>query len=166
MNPAGSTEPKPSEAALVDFRMVTSVLAKTPCNHCKQKGTLEPVVISPTWSKLVEKTPLAEVWKAAVDAIRDAYQIVVIGYSMPQTDTFFQYLLTLGLSNNQKLHRVVVVNTDSSDAFRSRYKRVFSRSLDDRGQLLFVKDKDFRRFVSPRHTDDKTQSMSSLVPFV
>jgi hypothetical protein len=146
--------------------MVTNVLASTPCKHCNQKGTLQPVVIPPTWSKHVEKTPLAEVWEAAVDAIREAYQIIVIGYSMPQTDTFFQYLLTLGLSNNQKLHRVVVVNTDSSDLFRARYKRVFSRSLHDRGQLLFVKDKDFKRFVQPRHNEDTTETMSKLVPFV
>jgi hypothetical protein len=94
--PVESIDFQPPGEASVDFRMVTSVLANTLCKHCNQKGPLQPVVIPPTWSKLVEKTPIAGVWEAAVDAIREAYQIIVIGYSMPQTDTFFQYLLTLG----------------------------------------------------------------------
>ena len=56
---------------------------------------------------------------------------------MPNTDTFFQYLLTLGLTKNRHLHRVVIVNKDDSPELRTRYENVFSRSLIDRGRLIF-----------------------------
>ena len=66
---------------------------------------------------------------------------------MPQTDTFFQYLLTLGLQANSGFHRVVVVNKDTSDALKDRYSRVFSRSLIDRGRLKFAPQDSFEQFV-------------------
>jgi len=120
------------------FEMVTNVLPNTPCKKCGKEGTLEPVVIPPTWSKAVVGTPLTKVWETAVNETEKAFQIIVIGYSMPPTDTFFQYLLTLGLSLNANLHRVVVINKDSSDEFKQRYEKVFSRSLRDRGHLKFL----------------------------
>lgn len=113
--------------------------------NCKNCGSiLEPVFIPPTWSKtikgeaLAKDVALANVWSAAVDELKSAFQIVVIGYSMPQTDTFFQYLLTLGLVLNSNLHRVVIANRDNSENLLARYKNIFSRSLSDRGRLIFL----------------------------
>ena len=138
-----------TEGTKVDFKMVTEVLPQKPCDHCRKTGTLSPIIIPPTWSKAVEGTLIAQVWAAAVKEIQNAFQLVVIGYSMPPTDTFFQYLLTLGLASNPRLHRVVVVNNDDSDAFKDRYKRVFARSLHDRGRLQFRKQKfdEFLRYT-------------------
>ena len=130
------------------FKMVTNVLANTQCDKCRVVRRLEPYVIPPTWSKMVEGSPLQKVWLRAVEEIKTAYQIVVIGYSMPPTDTFFQYLLTLGLQANAGFHRVVVVNKDNSDALKERYRRVFSRSLMDRGRLVFRMEREFEDFVN------------------
>ena len=44
----------------------------------------------------------------------------------------------LALKKNNSLNRVVVVNTDNSDEFKSRYRRIFSKSLQDRGRLVFI----------------------------
>ena len=66
---------------------------------------------------------------------------------MPPTDTFFQYLLTLGLASNPAFHRVVVVNRDNSEDFRERYEKVFSRSLSDRGRLQFLNATTFENCV-------------------
>lgn len=133
----------------INFRMVTHVLKNTMCKKCNEKGLLEPAVIPPTWSKAIYGTELAKVWETAVNEIRNAFQIIVIGYSMPPTDTFFQYLLTLGLYENPSLHRVVVVNKDGSDDLKQRYSRVFSRGLKDRDRLKFLKE-EFRGFVASR----------------
>jgi len=130
------------------FGMVTEVLLNTKCTKCNEIGGLEPVVIPPTWSKTVDGTPIAQVWASAVREIKKAFQIVIIGYSLPPTDTFLQYLVTLGLASNPNLHRVVVVDKDSSDEFRTRYKTVFSRSLSDRGRLTFLTGKTFERYVA------------------
>lgn len=121
----------------INFTMVTEALAGEVCKYCKKTGKLDPIIIPPTWSKLVSH-PLVNVWREAVNQIRSAFQIVVIGYSMPQTDTFFQYLLTLGLASNPNLQRVFIVNSDDSEDFKNRYGRIFSRSLKDRNNLNFV----------------------------
>ena len=131
---------------VIPFRMA-EILSRTPCQSCKQTNTLEPFFIAPTWSKKIEETPLTNVWSKAVEEIADAFQLVVVGYSMPKTDTFFQYLLTLGLADNPKLHRVIVVNTDDSEEFRERYAKVFSRSLIDRSALKFLCPMSFEGFV-------------------
>ena len=128
----------PKNGTSLNFAMVTKVMSQYACDKCKQNRTLSPIIIPPTWSKMVEGSPISKVWETAVAELNTAFQIVVIGYSMPLTDTFFQYLLTLGLSANSSLHRVVVIDPNDSDEFRQRYEGVFSRSLIERGRLEFL----------------------------
>ena len=130
------------------------------CSGCKRTGTLIPEIVAPTWSKSISNGSLASVWRRAVQSLREAFQLVVIGYSMPPTDTFFQYLLTLGLKDNPSLHRVIVVNPDGSESFRDRYSRVFSRSLADRGKLVFLEPMGFHEFLG------SYRGNSSLLGFV
>ncbi len=131
------------------FVRIIYTLKDHKCEKCGRKHVLEPYIIPPTWSKKIESPQLERVWKTAVNEISKACQLIVIGYSMPPTDTFLQYLLTLGLANNPNLHRVLVVNKDDSDNFKQRYRRVFSRSLFDRGRLEFITGDDatFRNFI-------------------
>ncbi len=130
-----------------DFKMVTAVLPNTICKQCKTEGVLEPFIIPPTWSKTVSGSPLVDVWASTVKELSEAFQLIVIGYSMPPTDTFFQYLLTLGLESNPNLYRVIVVNVDRSDDFKKRYEKVFSRNLIDRGRLIFLPGLTFQGFL-------------------
>ena len=67
-----------------------------------------------------------------------ARQIVIIGYSLPPTDTFLPYLLMLGLANNPDLYRIVVVNPDKKNDLKTRYERMFSRGMQERGRLQFL----------------------------
>ena len=149
--PSHSIDPFLKDGTRLFFEMVTNVMLNTPCDQCKEEGTLEPVVIPPTWSKAVSGTPLAKVWEMAVNEIKNVFQIIVIGYSLPPSDTFFQYLLTLGLSTNANLHRVIVINNDDSAEFKQRYERVFSRSLNARGRLIF-RNKTFDEFIHSEMT--------------
>lgn len=144
---AGSSVFPRSEHDEIFFKMATEILFKTPCSSCQQKGTLEPFLIPPTWSKKIDDTAATHVWKTAVEEIADASQIIVIGYSMPRTDTFFQYLLTLGLARNAKLHRIVVVDIDESAEFRVRYENVLARGLRARGCLKFLTPQSFTAYV-------------------
>jgi hypothetical protein len=127
------------DEAAVRFDMVGRVMSEAACQTCKAHKTLEPIIIPPTWAKDIRDTPLPAIWNKAVSVIREAQQIIVIGYSMPVTDTFFQYLLTLGLSENPHLNRVVIVNPAAAwPDTRDRYRSVFSRSLADRNRLNFL----------------------------
>src|SRR5260370_14439792 len=84
------------------------------CPHCHQ-DTIEPVIVPPTWAKGGQSEVLRPVWSKALEALREAGRIFIIGYSTPSTDQFFRYMLALALAENEALDRVVVVNT-SADA--------------------------------------------------
>jgi hypothetical protein len=79
-------------------------------------------------------------------AVGEAHQIVLIGYSLPASDTFFQYLLGLGLQGNARLGRVVIVNPDTHDSFKERVGQVFSGRLKERGRVIF-QEQDFASYV-------------------
>lgn len=103
-------------------------MRKSSCESCSKVG-LTPVFVPPTWTKSPSLAGLSNVWAAAAEEIQGAEQIVVIGYSLPPTDTFFQYLLALGLRKNTRLNRVVIVNPDMSPDYGNRFKNIFSQSI-------------------------------------
>jgi len=146
-----ANNPLMQEGVGVPIRMATHSLPRARCNHCGNACGLRPLLVPPTWSKAINRwRAVADVWAQAVRNIESAQQIVVIGYSMPETDTFFKYLLSLGLKANRGLHRVVVVNPSATPALRTRYESVFSRSMKDRGRLVFEDGAGgFQAFVGP-----------------
>jgi hypothetical protein len=63
------------------------------------KGKEEQVfLVPPTWRKIFG-AQLASVWEGAVSVLSDATRIIVLGFSMPPTDTHFKYLLIAGLQD-------------------------------------------------------------------
>jgi len=70
------------------------------------------MLIPPTWNKVLGAF-LADVWDSAVAALRTATRIIVIGYSIPETDLHFKFLLATGLQDNVSLRKIIFVNPDS-----------------------------------------------------
>jgi len=105
------------------------------CPNCHQ-DTVEPVIVPPTWAKGGQSEVLRPVWAKALEALREAGRIFIIGYSMPSTDQFFRYMLALALAANEKLDRVVVVNTSEEaqktfqDLFHSEFGRRKLKRVD------------------------------------
>lgn len=139
----------PSTAGPGGFRMFTHVLQKTPCRFCDQEKVLDPLFIPPTWTKDAGK--IRNVWKTAIDELRTTSQIVIIGYSLPPTDTFFQYILALGLFEKPQLNRIIVVDpaVSKDPDFKRRYEKVFSRGMLERGELKF-KGETFQELLEGR----------------
>ena len=73
---------------------------------------MEPFIVPPTWNKTGYGNRLTPVWTAAYQEIKEAARVIIIGYSLPETDSFFKYLLALGLSENDSLQQIIVVNPD------------------------------------------------------
>jgi len=76
-----------------------------------QKNDLTPELIPPTWRKLFTGQ-LRQVWDRSLKSIENATRIIVIGFSMPETDSHFKYLIAAGLQNNISLREIVFVNPD------------------------------------------------------
>lgn len=82
-----------------------------------------PLLVPPTWRKEFGGV-LNEIWSNSVKALESATRIIIIGFSVPQTDIHFKYLLSAGLQNNISLRSIVVV-----DPFPDKVKENLSKIL-------------------------------------
>jgi len=77
-------------------------------------------------------------WKVALQKLREAKNVIIIGYSLPQTDIYMQYFLKAGLGPNFDLNKVYIFNPalwKGDDALRDRYGDCFSPQL--RKRIIF-----------------------------
>lgn len=71
-----------------------------------------PVIVPPVFEKGAFLTAtLSPIWQSARKAIETAEQIVVFGYSFPQSDQQGRMFFRRARANNKVLKRVVVINT-------------------------------------------------------
>ncbi len=103
------------------------------CRKCHKAG-LRLLLVPPSWDKSEYSKIMQPVWKQAVDALKTATRICVIGYSMPEADAFFKFLLALGLAENDGLYKLIVVDwlmgrTPSPDerTIETRWKEMLER---------------------------------------
>jgi hypothetical protein len=73
-----------------------------------------PVIIPPSWNKTDYHGSIQRVWGRAGKELSNAEYIVIIGYSMPETDLYFKLLYTLGTFGSKKIRRFDVINPDGS----------------------------------------------------
>jgi hypothetical protein len=91
-----------------------------------------PVLIPPTWRKVFGGA-LTQVWGQARQAISQATRIIVIGFSIPPTDTHFKYLLAAGLRENISLKQVYFINPD--EHLKDHVFKIFRPELGERGVI-------------------------------
>ncbi len=80
--------------------------------HCGGSLSSQPFIAPPTWNKTQYHTQLESVWQAAARELSDAENIIICGYSLPETDQFFRYLYGLGTVGGSGLKRFWVINPD------------------------------------------------------
>ena len=82
-----------------------------------------PLIEPPTWKKGTNDI-LGNVWAKAVQRLKTATRIIVIGYSCPQTDPYFRFLLAAGLKDNISLTSIHIVN--GNEDHKQKIKDLFS----------------------------------------
>lgn len=82
----------------------------------------EPLIVPPSWNKADYHSALSDVWAAAAKHLSEAEQIFIIGYSLPETDSFFRHLYALGSVGNAPLRRIAVFDPDESGQVDARFK--------------------------------------------
>lgn len=90
--------------------------------HASTEVDAEPVIVPPSWNKADYHNALSDVWAAAAKHLSEAEQIFVIGYSLPESDSFFRHLYALGSVGTTPLRRIAVFNPDSSGATNARFQ--------------------------------------------
>ena len=101
---------------------IGSQLGDEKLSCCGQPVKSAPVIIPPTWNKTQYHAAIARVWQRAALELSDAENIFVVGYSLPETDSFFRYLCALGLIGDTRLKRFWVFDIDRTDAVKSRFR--------------------------------------------
>jgi hypothetical protein len=76
----------------------------------KARGLSASPLLAPPTAQKVLTGGLSGVWDAAVEALRGATRIIVVGYSLPLTDHHFRYLMAAGLRDNISLRKIFFVN--------------------------------------------------------
>jgi len=104
-----------------------------------------PDLLPPTWNKRVT-THLQDVWSFAVEQLKTATRIIVVGFSMPATDVHFKYLLGAGLKENISLRQIVFINSDS-ETVKKRALDIF-RGEHVAGKKMTFEDFTFRKYLA------------------
>ncbi|GAB6142200.1 hypothetical protein JCM14076_29290 [Methylosoma difficile] len=79
-----------------------------------------------------------ESWRAALNSLRNAKNVVFVGYSLPKTDIYMQFFLKAALGPNQNLHKLFVFdpilwrNNEASFEMQTRYEKCFAEQLRPR----------------------------------
>ncbi|MFZ4702872.1 MAG: hypothetical protein ACOYMG_22745, partial [Candidatus Methylumidiphilus sp.] len=82
----------------------------------------EPVIVPPSWNKADYHQALSNVWASAANHLSEAESIFIIGYSLPETDSFFRHLFALGSVGKSAFRRIIVFNPDSSGETDKRFQ--------------------------------------------
>jgi NAD-dependent SIR2 family protein deacetylase len=98
--------------------------------RCCGDDPCDLLLVPPSWDKAEYRDVIKSVWSRAVDELKKATRICIIGYSMPPVDAFFRYLLTLALSRNEHLLRLLVV--DPKPSMEQRYRDVLDQTFQER----------------------------------
>jgi NAD-dependent SIR2 family protein deacetylase len=86
-----------------------------------------PVLVPPTWNKTQHHVHLKHVWKQAAVELSEARHIVICGYSLPESDSFFPHLFALGSVGPARLRKVTLCDPDRN--VEARFKKMLSATI-------------------------------------
>ena len=96
-----------------------------------------PLILPPVFNKM--NTPVVDtVWRRALEVLRQAKQIIIVGYSLPKTDIYMQYFLKSAVGPNSDLSKIIVFNpvlfgeSDEAAQMKRRYQECFSPQFSSR----------------------------------
>ena len=138
----------------------SSKIYRMRCPRCQSpERKLEPFIVPPTWNKGSYGRPLQQVWKGAFEEIKQATRLIIIGYSLPETDSYFKYLLATSLSENRPLQQIIVVDpaggVDTKESSVEKRYREFLAPNFVRRNFTFHK-MDFQQWLDQKLRDKDT----------
>lgn len=84
------------------------------CPQCQNILSSDSFIIPPTWNKILHNKNLINVWKKAAKELSDAESIIIVGYSNPETDQYFKYLLSLGIEGETMIKNFWIIDPDAA----------------------------------------------------
>ena len=113
-----STTLTPKEKGVVKLR-----LTPQKCTTCGNE--MIPIIIPPTFFKIMSNRYLQEIWYKSEKALKEAKNIYFCGYSFPDADIHIKYLLKRAEINGNSNLNIYIINNSKSENLLSRYERFF-----------------------------------------
>ncbi len=104
--------------------------------YTEEEVNSEPVIVPPTWNKADHYSSINSVWARAASELGEAEYIFIIGYSLPETDTFFRLLYALGTVSHTPLKSIDIFNPDSGDDIRKRFESILGSGAKARYRYI------------------------------
>ena len=109
-----------------------------------------PSIVPPVFNKATNPKS-TEIWKNAVNALRQCKNLIICGYSLPASDVYMQYFFKSALGPNQDLSNIFVFDPvlfdatkiEAADGLKNRYASNFSPALRNRISFTPPNDEDW-----------------------
>jgi len=96
-----------------------------------------PAIVPPTWEKTEYNVGFENMWAHAANQLAEAENIIVVGYSLPQTDQFFPILYALGTVSKSILKRFCVFDPDKDGTVEARFREM----LGEAARQKFIRER-------------------------
>lgn len=103
------------------------------CLHCNSSTV--PIIIPPTYFKVMSNYYLREVWHKTEEVLRTAEKLIFCGYSFPDADIHVKYLLKRVELHRDRNFEIVVANNHET-------KTPFEKEEEEKRFRRFLKDAD------------------------
>ncbi|MDR2427144.1 MAG: hypothetical protein LBD46_08225 [Endomicrobium sp.] len=95
---------------------VADILQNTKCYNCGLSN-LEPYIIYPSYNRIYENKHLVQIWMRLEKLLMEADKWCFIGYSLPEADRYFTYILTRAYNYRKAMGKnteIFVVNINKT----------------------------------------------------
>lgn len=80
-------------------------------------------IVPPTWSKGLTSPAIGLAWKRAYELLRDANEIRIVGYSLPDSDNYVRYLLRAAAIDSPNLKAINAFGLDKDGTVKHRFEQ-------------------------------------------
>lgn len=115
---------------------VSEVLPSQVSRCCNERYPATPLLVPPSFDKTSNHSRLHHVWARAAKELSRANRIIIVGYSLPETDAFFRYLFALGTDRGAHIEKVYVLDPDPTGNVRKRFDEIIGAGIRPRFTFL------------------------------
>lgn len=119
-------------------KAATLVIKPQKCDVCK--GNMIPIIIPPTFFKIMSNFYLQLIWRKTETVLQQAKRIIFCGYSFPDADIHIKYLLKRAEINKGFTPEIIIINNhkDKSDFERVSEKERYMRFFKDKEKVRYT----------------------------
>ena len=115
-------------------------------DHEAEEVPALPFIVPPIDAKTTHHRHIGGVWKCAASLLASASNIVIAGYSIPPSDTFFRHFFALATIGDDDISTLMLCDPDPEPA--DRLRNYLSRSLETRLDVRTARFRNCRSAIS------------------